>query len=88
MAAWILKLLLPIAIDLAVKYGVPALLEKLPFIPKALVDDLVALVKRAIEEMTGYHPTSPEGLAVRRLAKQEAKQCIGAFCAPQTKGLD
>lgn len=85
---WLVKLLLPFAVDLAIRWGIPALVKKFPFLPTDLLNKLVALVEQAIQDLSGYHPTSPEGVAVRSLAKREAKQCIGAFCEAKTKGLD
>ncbi len=87
----ILKFFLPVVIDLAIKWGIPAaaewLMKKVPFVSKELIDQLMSIVKRAIEELSGYHPTSPEGVALRRMAKQEAKQCIGAMCMATTKSI-
>lgn len=82
---WLLKLLLPFAVDLAVRFGIPALIKKFPFLPTDLLTKLVELVEDAIKSLAGYHPSSPEGVAVRNLAKRETKQCIGAFCEAQLK---
>lgn len=85
---WLLKFLLPFAVDLAIKYGIPAIVKRFPFVPSELLASLVAMVEKAIESISGYHPSSPEGIAARSLAKREAKQCIGAFCEAQTKGIE
>lgn len=84
---WLVKLLLPIAVDLAIRLGIPALVKKFPFLPTDLLTKLVALVEQAIHDLSDYHPSSPQGVAVRSLAKRETKQCIGAFCEAQTKGI-
>ena len=89
---WLLSVLVPILVDAAIRFGEPLIaewvLKKLPAVPKALIDYVMNLINKAIEDITGYHPSSPQAMAVRSLAKREAKQCVGAFCSAQPKGLD
>lgn len=88
----ILKFVLPIVVDIAIKYGWPKLIEfigkYLPFIPKEVYDKLLLLVEEAIAKISGITPV-PEAKAiakeVRRQAKKEAKNCIGSMCVPDTK---
>jgi hypothetical protein len=88
----ILKWILPIVVDLAVKWGAPAAIEwimkKLPFIPKQLLEELVLIIKKAVEDLANVTPQTPEAVAIRKEAKQKARDCVGAMCVSDTKGLD
>lgn len=90
--AWLLQQALPFLIDLAVAYGLPKaaewVLKKWPFIPKVLVDKVLAIIASALAEIQGNHPKDPVGREVRKVAKQKARDCVGAACMVDTKGLD
>lgn len=89
---WLLKQALPFLIDLAVAYGLPKaaewVLKKWPFIPKAIVDNVMRIISDALAAIQGNHPSDPAGREVRKVAKQKARDCVGAACMADTKGLD
>jgi len=88
----IIKWVLPIIVDLAIKYGAGPAIEwvitKLPFIPKQLLEEILVIIKKAVEDLANVTPQSPQAIAIRVDAKQKARDCVGAACSPSLKGLE
>ena len=89
---FILKFLVPIAVDLAIRFGFPSLVNWLskvfPFIPKDVFERLLVLVKEAIAKISGVEPVAARKVIakeVRRQARKDAKNCIGSICKMDTK---
>lgn len=91
MWAWFLKWILPVLVDIAIKFGMPAVLEwiikKFPFIPKQVIEQIFAIIAKALDDIDG-NPDPVEARRIRAEAKRMARQCVGVACKPTTKGLD
>lgn len=89
---WLLHQALPFLIDLAVKYGLPSVaqwvMKKWPFIPKSIVDGVMKIINDAVAAIEGVTPSDPIHVAARAEATQKARDCVGAACMVDTKGLD
>lgn len=87
----ILKILLPLLVDIALKWGLPKVLEwlinKFPKMPVELRDKILAVVNKAVADAEGYDRKSMHAKAVRHAAKMQVKECL-VGCEADTKGLD
>lgn len=87
MWSWILKWILPFLVDIAIKFGMPAVLEwlvkKFPFVPKAVIEQILAIIAKALDDIDG----DADPKEVRAAAKRQARECVGVACKPTTKGL-
>lgn len=74
MPGWLIMIL----VNLALKFGVPWLLKKFPWLPPniaEIIEDLVGKVK-------GAKATKKEAY---KEAKRKIRECQGTACAPQVK---
>lgn len=80
----------PLLVDLAVKYGLPAasqwILKVWPKVPQAVIDGIMQAITAAVNALEGVHPASPEAKAIRTQAKVDCRSAISSAC--DTKGLD
>lgn len=87
---FILKMVLPFVVDMALKFGLPPamewILKKFPFVPKEILQGIVEIIKKAIEN---HSAATPEGRKiVRAVAKRDVRRkCSGTACVSETKSL-
>lgn len=74
MPAW----LVPIVVQIAVKFGVPWLLKVIPGIPQVVIDIINDLLNKLAD------PTQSNS-AAKKDAIDKIKKCTGSFCPPDVK---
>lgn len=83
MPAWLLSLI----VKLAVQFGVPWIIAKVPWLAKFLTADLIAMIEKYIAEMNGEKVVIQNAKVRMAAKKRDAKKCVGSLCATDTKGL-
>lgn len=73
---WLLKLL----IDLAIRMGLPYLMQKWAWIPS----EIWAMVSAALEALAKSQD-KPARIAVMNELNAKLRECHGSFCAPEVK---
>lgn len=76
MPAWLISFL----ISLAVKFGVPFLLSKMPWIP----DEVKKIIEDLIGKLAGHKAERTD--LVQQAKKDIQKACEGVACKPDLKG--
>lgn len=77
MPAWLISFL----ISIAIKFGMPWVLKKFPWVPM----EVVTLIEELLEKLKIH---KQEKVELIRTTKEKAKEiCIGAACPAETKGL-